>query len=234
MLPPRTDAGETGFAPPQHPCSPPVCTDRNLEPQFATSTRPRCTKMATMAAAPSQPHTSASERTLEHRKVLPPALLTYTPGIHGYGQQALTPSPASTESLLSHSFRDQAYSPAGPVESSHADFPPHGATGPDQSFNAADLYLKLSTLLEKGLASTAAKITGDIKADLQIIGSRMDAIECKLDQTAAVSHQNSYLIEILHDQLDTAFSHTGPEDTISESEVYLNQFSMLRWPLKTL
>lgn len=69
-----------------------------------------------------------------------------------------------------------------------------------------DLFSKFSTLLERGLEATAAKITGEIKADLQNIGSRMDAIEGKLDQTAAVSHQNSDLIQSLQDQLDTAFS----------------------------
>lgn len=110
------------------------------------------------------------------------------------------------ESLLSHSFGDQALSPEWPATPTYTDIPSHDAPVPDHSFNAVDLYLKLSTLLKKDLASTAAKITGDIKVNLQNIGSRMDAIECKLDQTTAVSHQNSDLIQTLHDQLDTAFS----------------------------
>lgn len=75
-----------------------------------------------------------------------------------------------------------------------------------QTFTTADLYLKLSALLEKGLNSTAAKMTRENKADLQNIGFRMDATECKLAQTAAVSHQRSDLIQTLCDQLDTDFS----------------------------
>lgn len=92
--------------------------------------------------------------------------------------------------------------------STYTDFSNHGAPAQEHPFNAADLYLKLSALLDKGLASTAAKITGDIKVDLQNIGSMMEAIESKLDRSAAVSHQNSDLIQILQDQLDTAFSRT--------------------------
>lgn len=110
----------------------------------------------------------------------------------------MTSSPASTESLQSYSFGDQAFSPGGPVAPSYADFPYPGTSPRPILSLSADLYLKLSALLEKGLASTAAKITGDIKAGFLNIGARMDAIECKLDQTAVVSHQNSDLIQTLH------------------------------------
>lgn len=54
---------------------------------------------------------------------------------------------------------------------------------PHTILSAPDLLSQLSALLDKGLAQTAAKITGDISEDFQILGSRMEAIENKLDQT---------------------------------------------------
>lgn len=88
----------------------------------------------------------------------------------------------------------------------YTDFTLHDAQVKDHPLNIEDLFLKFSALLDRGLASTAAKITGEIKADLQNIGSRMEAKETKLEQTAATSHQNSDLIHTLQDQLDTAMS----------------------------
>lgn len=121
-------------------------------------------------------------------------------------QQATTPSPTSTESLIGHTMADQAFSPAGPGRPTYPDFTTPGLHSQDHSFNAADLYDKLSTLLERGLATTAAKITGDIKSDLQNIGFRMESIENKLELTDAVSNQNTDLIQTFHYQLNTALS----------------------------
>lgn len=165
--------------------------------------------MATVAAAAavaSQLQASHAEGAPDLRQVLAPALLHFTPGSHTAGLQAQTPSPASTEYLLSHAFGDRAFSPAGPVAPAYTDSFPQSPLTQNTQLLMEDLFLKFSTLLEKGLDATATKITGEIKADLQNIGSRMDATEGKLDQTAAVSHQNADLIQTLQDQLDTAFS----------------------------
>lgn len=150
---------------------------RDLGPQFEASTRARCTKMATAAAAGSQPHASTMDGGSEQRQVLTPAILNYTPLSHGISQQAMTSSPASTESLIGHTVGDQAFSPAGPNRPYYNYFTTPGLHPQDHNFNAADLYDKLSALLERGLATTAAKITGDIKSDLQNIGSRIEVIE---------------------------------------------------------
>lgn len=93
----------------------------------------------------------------------------------------MIPSPASTESLLSHSFGEPPFSPAGPDLAAFTDSPQYDAPARDHTFNIEDLYLKFSSLLDRGLASTADKIMWEIKADLQNIGARMEAIETKLD-----------------------------------------------------
>lgn len=120
--------------------------------------------------------------------MIAPVSLAYTPaGLQGI-QKWMTPSPASRESLLGCDFGDSAFSPAGP--------PLHPQQGVAVPFNPTqdmysqpgDLFLKLSALLNKGLAATAAKITGEIKADFQNLGSRMEAIENKLDMMVAVTN----------------------------------------------
>lgn len=52
-------------------------------------------------------------------------------------------------------------------------------------------FYRLLDLLEKGLAQIAAKITGDIKADFHNLGSRIKAIENKLDITVSREHPGS-------------------------------------------
>lgn len=120
----------------------------------------------------------------EHRQVPTPATLTYTPLSYGTSQQALTNSPTSTESLIGHTLGDQAFSPTGPNRPIYPKFSTPGLHPQDYCFNAANLYNKLSALLERGLDTTAAKITRDIKSDLQNIGSQigsqMEAIENKV------------------------------------------------------
>lgn len=110
-----------------------------------------------------------------------PAHLDLPPGPQGHCQQYMIPSPASTESLLSHSFGEPPFSPAGPDLAAFTDSPQYDAPARDHTFNIEDLYLKFSSLLDRGLASTADKIMWEIKADLQNIGARMEAIETKLD-----------------------------------------------------
>ncbi|XP_077341249.1 uncharacterized protein LOC143986718 [Lithobates pipiens] len=81
-------------------------------------------------------------------------------------------------------------------------------SSPDQTTTATTKMALSSNTPDElwGLASTAAKITGEIKSDLQNIGQRIEAIESKLDVTAAVANQNSDLIHSMQDQLDTALS----------------------------
>lgn len=68
---------------------------------------------------------------------------------------------------------------------------PPGCSHTDSLINISDPFNKLSELLDRGLTPTAAKITGEIKADLQNFGDRMEAIELKLDSTVAQTNQNS-------------------------------------------
>ena len=48
---------------------------------------------------------------------------------------------------------------------------------PEASFNVAELYNKISEMMERGLALTAEKITNDIRADFHCLGNRIDSIE---------------------------------------------------------
>lgn len=52
-------------------------------------------------------------------------------------------------------------------------------------------FQKFADLLDRGLAQTAAKITGDLKADFQNLGTRIATIEHKLEETIAATNQNS-------------------------------------------
>lgn len=73
-------------------------------------------------------------------------------------------------------------------------------------FDRASMFLKFSEMLDHGLSSTAAKITGEIKADIQNLGSCMEPTESKLDATVTSATQNTDRIQDLQDQLETALS----------------------------
>lgn len=64
----------------------------------------------------------------------------------------------------------------------------------------------MSELLDRGLAQKANKITSDIRADFQNLGSRMKAIEQKLDITVSRANQNTDHIQVIKDQLEVALS----------------------------
>lgn len=80
------------------------------------------------------------------------------------------------------------------------------AKGPssDNSDQVSALFTKFADLLDRRLSNTASKITGDIKADLQHMGSRKEAIEQKLNHTVARSNQNSDCIQDLQNQLESS------------------------------
>lgn len=69
-----------------------------------------------------------------------------------------------------------------------------------------ELFSKFSTLLERGLANTASQITNAIKSDLSNLGSRMEAMEDKIDHTVARTNQNAAHLQSVQEQLETALS----------------------------
>ena len=115
-------------------------------------------------------------------------------------------SPASTESLISHTMADMLNTPMLQSPLSHAGFQmPSPIPQPSQT-DMARLLNCFSDMLAAGLTQTAAQITSSIKADLQNIGVRMDAIEQAVDNTAARTNQNTNCIQSLQDQLEIALS----------------------------
>lgn len=56
------------------------------------------------------------------------------------------------------------------------------------------------------MARTAAKITTNIKADIQGLGSRVEVVKTMLQTTIACTNQHMHRIQDLQDQLDTALS----------------------------
>lgn len=73
-------------------------------------------------------------------------------------------------------------------------------------------------MLDKGLAQTAAQITGDIRQDFQMLGQRMETIENKLDMTVSRTIQNSDHIQVLQHQLDIALSKIDDLENRSRRE----------------
>lgn len=63
-------------------------------------------------------------------------------------------------------------------------------------------------MLDHGLTHTASKITRDINADLQNLGSHMEAIDLKLDVTVSQANQNTDHFQDLQEQLEIAPAKT--------------------------
>lgn len=102
-------------------------------------------------------------------------------------------SPATTVSLL-----DQT------LDGMHKLLSPSGAhpPRPNVSYQETDppalqpqditfIFSKFAEMLDRGLAQTASRITSDIKADLQLLGSRIENIENKVDATIDRVNQNT-------------------------------------------
>lgn len=90
-----------------------------------------------------------------------------------------TASPASTESLIHQTLDELLMSPWLQL--------PLGTLSPctarvisHHNLRISVIFTKFAEMLDKGLSQTAAKITSDIKLDLQALGSR---IETKVDVT---------------------------------------------------
>lgn len=69
-----------------------------------------------------------------------------------------------------------------------ADIPSHFS--PVVDLGHPFLLAKFSQLTEHGLACTVAQITADIKADIQGLGSQVEAVETKLQTTIACTNQH--------------------------------------------
>lgn len=53
------------------------------------------------------------------------------------------------------------------------------------------MFNRFAELLDRGLAQTAARITNDIKTDLQLLGSRIETIENRVNSTIDRVNQNT-------------------------------------------
>lgn len=144
---------------------------------------------------PHSPHAALPARAQENRQVLAPATLTYsqvaqgTPSLPQAAPHGLhmpqDPSPASTESLLALHMEDYALSTSGPSLLHLSANPSPGYSVKDITTLQEDLFAKFSTILERGLANTAAQITKTIQSDQASLGSRMEVMEDKIDNTVS-------------------------------------------------
>lgn len=142
-------------------------------------------------------------RTQENRQVLAPATLTYSqvaqsspkhPQVAPYSPHiAQAPSPASTESLLGFNMEEYAMSLAGPSL-------PHVQVIPPPGYSVQDITSLQEDLLERGLANSAAQITNNIKSHFANLGSRMEAMENKMDSIVTRTNQNAAHIQTLKEQ----------------------------------
>lgn len=118
----------------------------------------------------------------------------------------LPASPASTEFLIGHTMDDLLLSlmEAGPAlhQNREACLAQHS----DLPFYTAFMFIKFSEMLAWGLSSTSAKMTGKIRADIQIQGCRTEVIVSKRDATVARANQNTDCIQDLQDQLEATLS----------------------------
>lgn len=73
-----------------------------------------------MAAMP-KPLSPSTEDPQDHRQMIALATLNLTPLVHVSTQQTMSPTPASTESLIGHTMEEYVFSPMGPNTTSHAD-----------------------------------------------------------------------------------------------------------------
>lgn len=79
------------------------------------------------------------------------------------------------------------------------------------------MFSRFAEMLDRGLAQTAARITTDIKTDLQMLGSRIETIENRVDSTMNRVNQNTDRIQDLHDQLETAMAKIDDLENRSRS-----------------
>ena len=157
-------------------------------------------------ASAAAPHKSRAEEKPEGRNLSEAAPLLFNPLVQVNNQQDIPPSINSAEPLVGCNMEDFAIPLMGPnIGNQAAQFSVSPLTAAS-AFSVTDLYQALAELLDRGLSQTATKITGELKADFQNLGTRIEAIENKLDQTVAATHQNSEHIQTVQEQLDVALS----------------------------
>lgn len=169
-----------------------------LGPQFESMDGRESSKMA---AASQQRDQAAEDPSTATRQVLHPATLSYTPLMPGSAPTATTPSPASTMSLLERSMGPYGLSSLEETPTNTDSIP---AQALDVTFNVADLFSKISELLDRGLTQTADRITCELRSDFQNLGTRIERIEHKLDVTISRANQNTDHLHFMQEQLDTA------------------------------
>lgn len=176
---------------------------RDLRPSFSPRMEPLVFKMAAVTHLTAQLCTEMEEDS----STIAAQASQQIPTEHAVSiRQESAPSPASMESLIGHTMEDFLFSPMRPDEA-YPTSPSHHTQGASDSLiNTADLFNKLSELLDKGLSTVAAKIIGDIKENFQRLRDRMETMEHKLEDTVAKTNQNSAHIQVLQDQLDEALS----------------------------
>lgn len=101
---------------------------------------------------------------------------------------------------------EQAPSPSGTTQPLSTAYGNPDFTIRDITSLQEDLFAKFSTLLERGLANTASQITNSIKSHLNNLGSRIEAMEDKIESNVSTTNQNAAHIQTLQDQLDMALS----------------------------
>lgn len=175
---------------------------RDLGPRFEAGGVQAESKMA---AAP-QTRDTASGGMPDNRQVITPATLAFPPPAISTAPLNASPSMHSTDTLHDHSLATLMLSPMRHSSTLQHTSNNMGGPDPDMPQNAGDLFIKLSELLERGLANTAHKITNDIRSDFQNLGTRIEAIEQKLDFTVARANQNTDHIQVIQEQLDVALN----------------------------
>ena len=142
-----------------------------------------------------------------HRSVQPfLSPLQLTPEVMGNSPQS-SPLPLEViNQIYGHEVTDLTPSSLGAISKLPQNHLSHEAHPLGPNVLMDDLFLKFSMLLERGLSQTAAKITNDLKGDFQALGSRIEAIESKMEETVAATSQNSGQIQTLQDQLEVALS----------------------------
>lgn len=118
----------------------------------------------------------------------------------------MTPSPASTVSLIGRSVEGLLMTPMSDPLSCLDVCDSEAYICPLTPTDFPSMMTAFSNLLSRGLAQYAAQITSSIHADLQHLGTRIELIEKKADQSVARILQNSARIQDVHNQLETALS----------------------------
>lgn len=133
----------------------------------------------------------------------PPSLPSQATVSDSQGIQGFLASPASLLGRIQIGIPipiPKTYSPLTNTPNSLLDSLQASPVPPYYPPDMTQLLSSFSDMLAAGLAQNAAQITSSIKADLQSLGARMDAIEQAVDDSAARTNQNTSCIQSLQEQ----------------------------------